>query len=166
MKDRVMPYKLQIITMTKVFNKLNPDAEPDEIDWDSLQPDTPFEDNRYNMKVGNPQFKWTLLEDDSTGQYYEKCKYDDEQNEHTRLQNLGYSDDEIEEHLREYMRERWSESESFTKKFGTVWQKEETEDGTTHSATIEIKPHTTNTKGKRYTYGRIQLTVDLSLIHI
>lgn len=159
-----MPLKLQKITMLKVFNKLNPHADSYEIDWDCLDPTLTFSENREIMSNNYPQYKWTLLEDESTDQFYEKCKMDDEESEHNRLMSFGYRNDEIEERLKKYMKERYPESESFTKKFDTVWQKKETDEGTIHSTTIEIKPHTISSKGKKYTYGRIQLTVDPSWV--
>ena len=51
--------------------------------------------------------------------------------------------------------------ESFSKtETHTGWQVERTELGEAYSTLIEIKPHIAVAKGKKYTYGRIQLSVE------
>jgi len=105
----------------------------------------------------------TLREEDIFDEQHE-IKYQEMEIDYEckRLREFGYSDEEIDEHIRK-LREKFN-VESFTKNFGTVWQKEDTEEGTVHFTTIEIKPHTSVGKGKRYNYGRIQLTVDSSWV--
>ena len=45
MTDRVMPLSLQKYTITKIFNKFNPDGEPYNIDWDGLEKTATFSEN-------------------------------------------------------------------------------------------------------------------------
>ena len=57
MKDRVMPLGLQKHTLLKKFNKLNPKAEADNLDWDWLDDKSLLEENLLNMKQGNPAYR-------------------------------------------------------------------------------------------------------------
>ena len=56
-----MPLGLQKYTITKIFNKLNPDEEPDDLDWDNLDKGATFHENLNNMKNGHPRFNWEAL---------------------------------------------------------------------------------------------------------
>ena len=64
-KERVMPLGLQKYTLKKMFKKLNPDADPEFLDWDCMSYDQNFNENYRDMENGNPEYVWfeqTLFE--------------------------------------------------------------------------------------------------------
>jgi len=145
MTDKVMPLGLQKYTIKKVFLKWNPDGEPDNLDWDALEKGATFGENLENMKSMHPEYIWDDL-------LWRKWKYEEQAREEQAkhdlekvLSDAGVSEDSVE---------------SFSKNADTGWQVERTELGETYSTVVEIKRHTAVAKGKKYAYGRIQITVD------
>lgn len=60
---RILPLTLQVDHLTKLFSKLNPDIDPQEIDWDitgkgPLDPTATYRENHQNMENAYPQYKW------------------------------------------------------------------------------------------------------------
>lgn len=144
-----MPLGLQKYNIKRIFNRLNPNEEPDNLDWDVLDSECCFSENRDNMKRGNPQYKWDPLEHIIRKAEAQEKAY----NERLRM-DAGLDPEYSEE----------NSEESFSKKNpDTNWQVEQTDLGETHSTIVEIKPHTAG-KGKKYHYGRIQLIVDPSWV--
>ena len=60
-----MPLGLQKYTLKKMFKKLNPNADPEFLDWDCMSYDQNFNENYRDMANGNPEYVWfeqTLFE--------------------------------------------------------------------------------------------------------
>jgi len=60
---RVLPLVLQVEHLRRIFSKLNPDLDPQRIDWDitgkgPLDPTAPYSENHQNMENAYPQYKW------------------------------------------------------------------------------------------------------------
>jgi hypothetical protein len=156
MKDRFMPLRLQKYTILKIFNRLNPDAEPDNLDWDWLDDESLLDENLLNMKQGNPDYVWNDPLDEQDIERMETDRLIQEKLEKLEtLQNAG-----LDEEAKKVSKEIDEILESFSKKFDTGWHAKRTENGEMHTIEVEIKPHKTSAKGKKYSYGRIQLTVD------
>ena len=63
MVHRSLPKKLQIELLRKIFTKLNPDVNPDVIDWEAEVDETlTFAENRNNLSQHYPTFKWYEVE--------------------------------------------------------------------------------------------------------
>lgn len=153
---KVMPLGLQKYTLTRTFNRLNPNAEPDNLDWDWLDDKCSFEENLANMKQGNPDYVW----------YEPLDEYDIERIEMDRLLQEKYEtigvllSAGLDEEAEKVSKEMDEIEARFSKKFDTGWHVEQTEDGEKHTIEVEIKQHPVFRNGKKYPYGRIQLTVD------
>jgi hypothetical protein len=160
MKDGVMPLGLQKYTLLKRFNKLNPDAEAEYLDWDWLDDKCCYDENLLNMKQGNPAYVWYKPLDEQDIERMETDRLIQEKLDTLRiLQNAG-----LDEEAQKVSKEIDEIEASFSKKFDTGWHVEQTEEGEMHTIEVEIKPHKTGAKGKKYSYGRIQLTVDPALV--
>lgn len=60
---RILPPVLQVKHLKRIFSKLNPDIDPQEVDWDitgrgPLDPTAPLAENRQNMENAYPQYTW------------------------------------------------------------------------------------------------------------
>ena len=135
---RKMPIKLQIHTIKKVFNSFNRKEEPDDLDFDNLDPKCDFHENLQLMANAHPQFNWE--KPDVMIRRYDQAEKD--YNARLRI-DAGLEPED---------------SESFSKT-NTHWKVERNELGEIYSIEIEIKPRTTVSKGIKYTYGRIQLSI-------
>ena len=113
---------------------MNPDAEPDNLDWDSLDPTCNFNENLENMSVGNPDYVW----EEETLEMIEGKILDHEIEE---MMGRGASEEEIDRFV-----------EQSTRKKVKGWTVEKTSEGLAYSSLVKIKAHM---KGK---YGRIQIS--------
>jgi len=157
MKDKVMNLGLQKHTIRKIFNRLNPKAEPDNLNWDCLDNKCCLAENLLNMEETNSEYKW--VDDDVLLRKYEELEHgrilQEKRETLETLQNAG-----LDEEAKKVSKEIDEIEARFSKKFDTGWHMEQTENGEMHTIEVEIKPHKTSVKGKKYSYGRIQLTVD------
>jgi len=160
MKDRFMPLGLQKYTILKIFNRLNPDAEADNLDWDWLDDKSLLVENLLNMKQGNPDYVWNDPLDEEDIEQMETDRLIEEKLEILETLHSAGLDEEAEKVSKEID----EIVARFSKKFDTGWHVEQTENGEMHTIDVEIKPHKTSAKGKKYSYGRIQLTVDPALV--
>ena len=60
---RILPLTLQVDHLQRIFSKLNPDIDPQRIDWDitgkgPLDPTAPYAENYQNMENAYPQYTW------------------------------------------------------------------------------------------------------------
>ena len=153
MTDRVMPLGLQKHTILKVFNRLNPDAEPDDLDWDHLDGKCSFAENLWNMKQGHPRYVWDEPLDE----------YDIDRMEMGRVLQEKYDQIGIllakglDEDAAKVSKEMDEIEERFNKKFDTGWHMEKIEGGEMHTIEVEIKLRPVFRNGKKYPYGRIQI---------
>lgn len=59
MSNPVMPKALQITTLKRIFQSLNPEADPETIDWEMEVDDTlTLPENRLELSITFPQYKW------------------------------------------------------------------------------------------------------------
>jgi len=159
-----MPLQLQKITITRIFNKFNPDVEPDNLDWDNLDDKSCFSENYDNMANAHLDYVWedpqiTLerMEEEQKNWQIEQM-----QNEAERLRSAGLVSEAeaIEKEIDKIMSE-----EKFTKIFKHKSQIVKTENGTEYSIIVEIKPHNPKSKkGIVYKYGRIQILLPRDLV--
>jgi len=146
-RNRVMPLGLQKYTLLKKFNKLNPDADPEYLDWDCMDYDQTFNENYRDMANGNPEYVWfeqTLFEIE------DRAKEVEIQNLINSLIEKGYDEETIDR----IVEEKEMETVKGGWKVGWVAGEE------TYTKTVKIKPHL---KGK-YKRGRIQTTCDPDFI--
>ena len=144
-KERVMPLGLVKYTILKKFKKLNPDAEPDDLDWDCLDYPTSFNECYREMARAHPEYVW----------FEESLEEIERKEKDIEIQNLIESGEEEEkiDRIRE-------EQEMQTIKGG--WKVGRIAGKLTYTKTVKIKPHL---KGK-YMRGRIQTTCDSEFIEL
>jgi hypothetical protein len=157
MTNRVMPLGLQKYTITRIFKRLNPKNDPEDLDWDGLDDKCCLGGNLENMQELNPQYIW--VDEDIIIRKYEDLEHrrlvQEKLGEYQSLLTAGL-DEEAEKVSKEI-----DEIEArFNKKYDTGWHVEQTEDDEMHTIEIEIKPRPVFRNGKKYPYGRIQLNVD------
>jgi hypothetical protein len=152
---RVMPLKLQIYMFKRLFLKWNDDredntAEMDNIDWEmTLHPDSPFSENLFFLNERYPEYHWRDWKREI------KNRQDDRRREMKENLPKLVARGKIQ-HEAEFEEEHVSVPESVPKS----WNKRKAASGEIHSTEVEIQLFKTSAKGKPYTYGRIQLTVD------
>jgi hypothetical protein len=140
---RRMPLGLQKYTILKIFNKLNPDAEPDNLDWDNLDTVCCFSENYHNMANAHPDYVWF---EETLEEIEQKIK----DNEIQKLIDSGL-DEETIDRIREEM-------EMQSLKGG--WKKGWVAGRETFTKTVKIKSHL---KGK-YMRGIIRTTCEPEFI--
>lgn len=65
MITRVMPKTLQIDSLSSIFIKLNPDADPAEVDWTHEVDETlTLPENRVELSIIHPGYQWFSSEDE------------------------------------------------------------------------------------------------------
>ena len=142
-KERVMPLGLQKYTLLKIFKKLNPDAEPDNLNWDNTDHSGCFSENYHDMANAHPQYVW----------FEESIEEIEQKEKDIEIQNL--IDNGVDEETIDRIRD---ESEMQTVKGG--WKVGTIAGKLTYTKTVKIKSHL---KGK-YMRGRIQTTCDSEFI--
>jgi hypothetical protein len=157
MPKRRMPLGLQKYTILKIFKKLNPNAEPDNLDWDNLDNLCNFRENYDNMAKTHPDFEWEdtavaigRMEDEIRNRQIEEKEEERESLLASgRVEEAAAVKREIEALER---------APDFIKK---GWSVDNTEDGQYYTTVVKIK---SRSQGKKYNYGRIQISTPQSLI--
>ena len=142
-----MPLGLKKHTILKKLKKLNPDADFEDLDWDGMDDDQPFQGSYHDMADQYPQYVW-----------FEQTLFEIEDREKkVEIQNLidsliekGYDEETIDR----IVEEREMKTIKGGWKVGWVAGRE------TYTKTVKIKSHL---KGK-YKRGRIQTTCDSEFI--
>lgn len=159
MRTRTMPLGLQKYMFKKLFKKWNAwhernregydaSAEMDNIDWEMvLEEGATFHENLESLERNYPKYTWYNFDakEERRAKEYEAALA-----ELVERAEKQYEVEPVEAVPEEDMEPENPEG----------WQVEQTENGEIHSIEVEIEPHTTNAKGKRYLYGRIQLSID------
>jgi hypothetical protein len=147
-----MPKGLQIYMYKKLFLKWNADrrdntAEMDNIDWDAvIDPTMNFHENLHNLKNNYPEYSWSDW----------RAELDKQQQE----QEAAVAE-LVERGKDQYQPDTETDSAKDVQPEDTDrWHMEQTEEWEIHSIEIEIQPHNTQSKGKLYNYGRVQVSVD------
>lgn len=138
-KDRVMPLGLMIYTLKKVFNRLNPNDEVDNIVFDCIDYPCSFESALHDMEYQYPQYVW-----------FETTLFEIEEREkEAKIQHMNDSgvDKETIDRIRDEMHMQ-------TLKGG--WKKGYIAGKETYIKTVEIKLHCNR--------GRVQALCDPELI--
>ena len=138
-----MPLGLKKHTILRKLRKLNPEADFEDLDWDSMDADQSFIDSYNDMSVGNPEYVW----------FEESLEEIEQKIRDNKIQNL--KDEGVDEETIDRIRD---EMEMQTLKGG--WKKGWVAGKETCSKTVKIKPHL---KGN-YMRGRIQTTCDSEVI--
>jgi len=154
-----MPKGLQIYMFKKLFLKCNAwraretassrtpfdvSAEMDNVDWDAvLEDDATFNENLGNLKQNYPEYDWH--------------DWEAEELERAREQEMIWHEMANSEPERE-PDDSIPEDDAEPEDTGG-WHIEQTDEYDIHSIEVEIGPHRTRSKGRRYLYGRIQLSV-------
>ncbi len=145
---RIMPLGLMIHTLKKVFNRLNPDGDEDEIDWNkTIDYPISFTSALHDMATEYPQYVWF---EESLEEIEQKEKDIEIQNLIDSLLAKGLDEETIDRIV--------EEREMKTIKGG--WKVGWVAGEKTYSKTVKIKPHL---KGK-HMRGRIQATCDPEFI--
>ncbi len=172
---RVMPKEMQITCLKRLFpiwNKWRAEAsrssaniydvfaEMDNVDWDIIEYGANFRENLEMLKNNYPEYSWSssdnpekMLEQSQTGQ--------EEDTEAIRLQHEAFYEAEQQKDI---PIPEDSETEADPEKPLGVWEVEKTASGEIRTIQVEIIPHPVKSKGKVYTFGRIQLTVPRDLL--
>jgi hypothetical protein len=141
-KERVMNLGLKKHTILRMLRKLNPDADFEDLDWDSMDNDQTFPESYRDMATGNPEYVWG-----------EESLEEIEQKENDiKIQNL--LDQGVDEETIDRIRD---EMDMQTLKGG--WKRGWIAGKETYIKTVPIKPHT-----KDKAQGRIQTTCNREFI--
>jgi hypothetical protein len=147
-KERVMPLGLMIHTLKKVFNRLNPDGDEDEIDWEkTIDYPISFTSALHDMANEYPHYVWF---EQNRFEVEDRAKEIETQNFIDCLIEKGYDEETIDRIV--------EEREMETVKGG--WKRGRVAGRETYTKTVKIKPHL---KGK-HMRGRIQTTCDPEFI--
>jgi hypothetical protein len=138
---RVMPLGLMKYTLKKVFNRLNPGEEVDNINFECLDYPCSFSTAIHDMADQYPQYVWF---EQTPFEIENRAKEVEIQNLIDSLIEEGYDEETIDR----IVEEREMETVKGGWKVGWVAGRE------TYTKTVEIKPHL---KGK-HKRGRIQTT--------
>jgi hypothetical protein len=185
-KDRVLPLKLVKKNIIRIFNACNPKDDPDDLDFDVLEEGATFKENLLFIQNRHPEYTWYVMpapkiEAIEKAREKEEARKEAERNdpknmpvpvfpdedlgETENMPNLIYPDEDEGAQKREYyLKVCEKEEEKSSLKEVERWHIEKTELGEVYSKKVLVKPHLTHTKGKERQYGRIQLTVNKSLI--
>jgi hypothetical protein len=165
MSIRVMPIKMQIYNLKKHFLKCNADrednhAEMDNIDFDQIVVDgESYPENLQHLANAYPEYHWVDF------------RAAEKKQETWELRELKVRvKEEREKHEASYEIEQQQEmpipeeAEAEPEVPLGDWRVEKTALGELHTIEVEVEPHIVKSKGKPYTYGRIQLTVSGDLL--
>jgi hypothetical protein len=172
---RMMPKKMQIYNFKRFFllwnkklEKENPhfaaSDQIDLIDWESFVVEgQTFEENRCDLKNNYPEYFWSRA--DATVMENKLKEFEDEQIHASKVQVEESREQhealyEAEQHQEVPVLEEVEEPETPAGE----WKIEQSEGVEIHTIELEVLPHRTNSKGKTYEYGRIQLIVDKNLV--
>ena len=144
---RFMPLGLMKHNLKKIFNKLNPDDEVDDLNFDCLDYPCYFSTAIHDMADQYPQYVWF---EESLEEIEQKEKDIEIQNLKDSLIASGVDEETIDR----IVEEREMQTVKGGWKVGWVAGRE------TYTKTVKIKPHL---KGK-YMRGRIQTTCDPEFI--
>lgn len=145
---RKMNLGFMIYNLKRRFNKLNPDGDEDEIDWENtIDYPISFESALHDMETEYPQYVWF---EESLEEIEQKEKDIEIQNLIESLKEKGYAEETIDR----IVEEREMETVKGGWKVGRIGGK------LTYTKTEKIKPHL---KGK-HMRGRIQTTCDPEFI--
>jgi len=142
-KERVMHLGLVKYIILKKFKKLNPDVDPEYLDWDNLDSSCCFGENYHDMANAHPEYVWfeESLEEIEAMENEQKIR---------ELIANGLSKEEINK-IREEM-------DMQTIKSG--WKRGWIAGKETYIKTVPIKPHTK----EKDSVGRIQTTCIRELV--
>jgi hypothetical protein len=167
---RVMPKKMQIASFKRLFpiwNKWREEectdydvtAERDNVDWDIIEEGANYHENLQMLKNNYPEYTWSKADIPQKMLEQYQAELDgrlEEDAEAVRLQHEALYEAEQQQEIP--IPESVEPEEAELETLG-VWKVEKTALGELHTIEAEIIPHTVKSKGKVYTYGRIQLTV-------
>ena len=142
-KDGILSLGLTKYNIKRIFIRLNPDAEPEYLDWDCLDYPCCFSEGYHDMANNHPQYVW----------FEESLEEIEQKEKDIKIQNL--IDEGVDEEIIDRIRD---EMEMQTLKGG--WKRGWVVGEETYTKTVKIKPHL---KGKPMR-GRIQTTCDPEFI--
>jgi hypothetical protein len=169
---RFMPKEMQIANFKRLFliwnkqlEKENPDFiasdKIDEIDWDSFVTDgQTFSENLDDLKNNYPEYYWSYVERERKKEAESEERQLEAQNEEIRVEHEALFEAEQQGNLIAQEIEPEAELESPV----GVWKVEKIALGEIRTIEVEIMPHSVKSKGKTYTFGRIQLSVSGDLL--
>ena len=169
---RVMPKEMQIANFKRLFRIWNRQLEHenpdfvaadkiDEIDWESVvAAGQTYRENLDDLKNNYPDYYWSYVKREREREAEAERLQLEAHNEEIRLQHEAL----FEEQQQEIATPEDLVSEGEIEKPLGVWKVEPTEGGEIRLIEVEIIPHSVKSKGKAYSYGRIQLTVPNDLL--
>ena len=145
---RMMNLGLQKHTILKIFNRFNPEVEPDNLDWDNLDDTCKLSENLDNMKNAHPQYVW---EDELP-----KWEHAEHNGQLERLHEAGVEDAEVMERILSI----YNIDDFSNNLLSKLAKQEQRQVGEIFYKVVKIKPTTRKGKGKTYSYGCIQNLFD------
>jgi hypothetical protein len=169
-----MPKKMQIACFKRLFPIWNRwrekdctayvydvTAEMDSIDWDIIEEGVNFHENLHMLKTDYPEYTWSKADIPQNVVERYQAGLDPTPEEEEALREQHEELHEVEQQQEIPMPEGLdSEPEAIA----GVWKLEKTASGEIRTIEVEVEPHTVKSKGKVYTYGRIQLIVPGDLL--
>ena len=131
----------------------------DLIDWDAVVAEgQTLEENRCDLQNNYPEYFWSYVERNEKRETEDAHRKLEHQAEESRVQHEALCDAEAQQEVpvpEDLEEPEMPEGE---------WKIEQSDGVETRTIELEVRPHRTNSKGKPYEYGRIQLLVDKNLV--
>ncbi len=146
--SKILPLPLQKRIILSQFKNFNPDAEPDNLDWDCMDSTCRWSENFDNMAKGNPQFAWK----DELAEL--------EAEEHERQMNILHEAGIEDTDVMEKVLEIYGDIRDFTAQtLDQIAKQQERGVGEVFSKVVEVTPTTRKKKEGNYDYSKIQFVI-------